>query len=141
MRHHFTPILEYSVQDPLLAIETLILRLVDLRVCPSLDEVMAQCAGLGSPLFLDAVRKRLVSQTAIEHDETGLVLTSLGATMLADGFHPERGVRRRLERCKRAAKLGVDEYVELEPEEVRSQLSEDGYEFRGRVLRGLLRLA
>ncbi|NUP95348.1 MAG: hypothetical protein HUU28_04210 [Planctomycetaceae bacterium] len=141
MQRKLKPVLEYSIQDPLLAIETLVLRLVELGVCPSLDDVVARCAGLGSNLFLESVRERLRNRTAIEHDEAGLVLTPLGATMLAEGFHPERAVSRTLDRCRRASRLKSDELVELDPEEVRAQLREDGVDFRGRVLRGSLYLA
>lgn len=140
MQRKLIPLLDYSIQRPLLAIETLVLQLIELKVGPKDDETMARCVGLGSPSFLESARNRLRGATAIEHDESGLLLTELGTRMLEERHHPERPERRRLERCKRANELSPDEAIELEPDEVRALLHEDGFEFRGRITRGSLRL-
>lgn len=140
MQRKLKPVLEYSFQRPLLAIETLVLQLIDLKVSPRDDDTIARCTGLGAPGFLESSRHRLQSVGAIEHDEAGLRLTELGKRMLAERHHPEELKRRPLERCKRARDLIPHDPIELEPESVRACLHEDGVELRGRITRGSLRL-
>jgi hypothetical protein len=141
MQRTLKPVLEYSFQRPLLAIETLVLQLIDLKVDSRSDESIARCTGLGSPGFLEAIRYRLHSIGAVWHDGSGLLLTELGQRMLAERHHPVESKRRPLERYRRVRNPIPHETMELEPEEVRELLREDDFQLRGRITRGSLRLS